>query len=247
MSCIFQHLGVQPSANDKHVSTLIIGNKKGENNMSIEFTLKEFLDMLAGYNATWCPMQIIAYALAVVAIFFAIKKTNYSGRIIAGVLAFFWLWSGVIFNYMYFSKLFPMANVFAVLFTIQGIIFIVAGVFRKDLSFSVKADIYGIAGGLFIFYGTIAYPAIEYLLGRGYPELLSFGLVPCPTTIFTLGLLIWSDRRLPIYILIIPFLYSLSGVVPIYLGVVEDIGLVIAGLSAAILILYRDRMNGRYH
>jgi|WetSurSiteA1Bulk_404760.scaffolds.fasta_scaffold00408_10 hypothetical protein len=211
--------------------------------MFIAFTFEEFLDMMASYNATLWPMQLFLYALAIVALFFAIIKTNYSSKVVSGILAFLWLWIGIIFNFIYFSKLSPMANVFAILFVIEGLIFIMAGIIRKDLSFRVKADLYGVAGGLFIFYGVIAYPAIEYLYGRGYPQLLSFGLVPCPTTIFTLGILLWSVRRIPKYILIIPFLYSLSGVIPVYLGVVEDIGLIIAGISTTILILYRDRMK----
>ncbi len=211
--------------------------------MFIPFTFEEFLDMITSYNTTLWPMQLIVYALAIIALFFVIFKTRYASKVLAGVLAFFWLWNGIIFNFLYFSKLFPLANIFAILFVIQGFIFTMEGVFKKGLSFSIKANTFGVTGGLFILYGIIGYPAIEYLVGRGYPQLLSFGLVPCPTTIFTLGILLWTDRKLPKYILIIPFLYSLSGVVPIYLGVIEDIGLVLAGLSTAILILYRDRMK----
>jgi len=211
--------------------------------MHVPFTLDEFLDMLTGYNTAFWPLQIVVYSIAVIALIFIFIKSSYSGKFVSGVLAFFWLWIGIIFNFIYFSRLYPLANVFAILFVIEGIILAVAGVFKKDLSFTFKVDIYGVTGGLIIFYSLIGYPAIEYLQGRGYPQLLSFGLVPCPTAIFTLGLLLWSERKLPKYILIIPFLYSLSGIIPILLGIVEDIGLVIAGLSAAILIQYRDRMK----
>jgi len=197
--------------------------------------------MLASYNATFWPMQLVAYALAIAALIFAVRSTNGSSRIVSGILTFFWLWVGIVFNWMYFSKLFPAAITFAVLFVIQGIIFAVAGVLKKDLSFRVKADVCGLVGGLLILYGMVGYPAIEYLLGRGYPQLLPFGLVPCPTNVFTLGMLLWSVRRLPKYVLIIPFLHSLSGIVPVFLGVVEDMGLVVAGLVAAIMLLYRDR------
>ena len=87
----------------------------------------------------------------------------------------------------------------------------------------------------------VGYPAIEYILGRGYPRLLLTGLAPCPTAIFTLGMLLWSAGTLPKSVLVIPCLYALSGIVPISFGIVEDIGLVIAGLVTAFMILRSDR------
>ncbi|NPV06847.1 MAG: hypothetical protein HPY83_02650 [Anaerolineae bacterium] len=72
---------------------------------------------------------------------------------------------------------------------------------------------------------------------RGYLRPLPFGLVPCPLTAFTQGLLLWSEKGLPRYILVMPVLYSLSGVIPVSLGIVEDVGLVLVGLSSAGLVL----------
>lgn len=209
--------------------------------MSIPFTLQDFLEMLVGYNTTFWPLQVVAYVLGLCALVLAMRKTSHSGRAISAILAFFWLWTGIVFNWQYFAKLYPLALSFALLFVIEGLILLVSGVLRQVLSFSLKADRYGLAGGLFVLYAMLAYPAIEYLLGRGYPQSLPFGLVPCPTTIFTLGMLLWSDQRLPRYVWVIPFVYSLTGVVPISFGLVEDIGLVAAGLVSAVMILYRDR------
>ena len=215
--------------------------KKRKSIMLIPFTLEDFLEMVEIYNTTFWPLQLLAYALALLALFFCFKKKNYSGKIVSGVLAFYWLWTGIVFNLLYFSKIFPIAFVFSILFTIQGILFLITGVFRQNLSFRVKPDIYGIIGGIFIAYALFGYPSLEYLLGRGYPQLLSFGIVPCPTATFTLGLLLWSEKKLPGFILIIPVFYAISGIVPIYLGVIEDIGLVIAGILTAFLIFYRNR------
>jgi hypothetical protein len=134
-----------------------------------------------------------------------------------------------------------MAIAFVILFVIEAGIVVYTGIFRQSLSFKPKLDAYGIVGALLVLYSMIGYPAIEYLLGRGYPDLLPFGLVPCPMTVFTLGLFLWSDKKLPGYVVTIPIMYSLSGVIPISLGIVEDIGLVIAGLVTLGMILYKDR------
>jgi len=87
----------------------------------------------------------------------------------------------------------------------------------------------------------VGYPAIEHLLGRGYPRLVAFGLMPCPTTVFTWGMLLWTDRRVPKCVLAVPLLWSLGGVQPLAMGIVEDVGLVLSGVAAMAMILYRDR------
>ena len=211
----------------------------------ITFTLQEFLEMIAGYNTAFWPLQLAFYALAVVAIVLVLRSTDRGSQIVTAILAVFWLWVGVVFNGLRFSRLMPAAVAFGVLFVIEGILLAVTGVIRGDLSFGVKRDVYGVVGGLMLLYAMVGYPALEILLGRGYPQLLLVGFVPCPTAVFTLGLLMWTDRPVPKTVLVIPVLYALSGVIPASIGVVEDVGLVALGLAAGLLILYRDRASGR--
>lgn len=204
-------------------------------------TLKQFFYVMKNYNLTIWPLQIIAYLLGIVAIILAIKKTRYSSRIISTILVFFWLWIGLVFSLIYFTRVFNMAGFYVVSFTIQGILFLIFGVFKPDISFRFKVNIYSIIGMIFIVYAMIAYTAIEYALGRGYPRILPFGLVPCPSTIFTFGLLLWTDKKLPKFILIIPLILGISGFLAVFLGIWEDIGLIIAGILGTIMILIRDR------
>jgi hypothetical protein len=78
---------------------------------------------------------------------------------------------------------------------------------------------------------------LESLWNRGFPYSLSFGLVPCPTTLFTLAILLLADRKLPWYVTAVPILYSFGGVVPIASGIHEDIGLVAGGVLALSFLL----------
>jgi hypothetical protein len=205
------------------------------------FTLAQFLEMMSRYNTAFWPLQLVAYGLGIVAIVLAIRASPHSGRIISAILALFWLWVGVVFNLAYFSPLYPLAIVFAAIFVIEAGILAFAGVFKGTLSFKFKADIYGTVGALLVLYSMAGYPAIEHLLGRGGRNLLPFGLVPCPTTVFTLGILLWSNKKPTWYVLAIPILYSLSGVIPVWKGIVEDIGLVASGLATIFMVLYWDR------
>jgi hypothetical protein len=87
----------------------------------------------------------------------------------------------------------------------------------------------------------LIYPILGQLLGHLYPRCPTFG-VPCPTTIFTFGMLLWTIGKVPKYVLIIPLLWSIIGFsAAINLGIKEDIGLLIAGLVATFMILYKDR------
>ncbi len=211
--------------------------------MSVPFTFDEFLEMLERFNTAWWPAHLIMYVLATVAIFFAIRKTRYSGTVVTVILVFFWIWVGLVFNLLYFSKLYPMAYLFVVLFILEGIILAWAGLFRDRMAFRVRADIYGLIGAIMIIYALIGYPLIGYATGREYPHLLLTGMMPCPTAIFTLGMLLWTEKSMPKIVPVIPVIYALSGFVPVKLGVVEDIGLIVAGFVTGLLLVYRARIS----
>jgi hypothetical protein len=122
------------------------------------------------------------------------------------------------------------------------VILLLAGGVGRRLSFGFKPGIYSYAGLLFILYAMVVYPVIGMLLGHGYPDSPCFGVAPCPVTIFTFGLLLLTDRKVPKYVLIIPLLWSFIGfTAAIKLGIREDIGLLVAGVSGAVLLSLRDR------
>jgi hypothetical protein len=82
---------------------------------------------------------------------------------------------------------------------------------------------------------------LGYFLGHVYPHSPTFG-APCPTVIFTFGLLLWTDKKLPKYLLGIPLLWSLLGIsAAVQWGVLEDVMLLISGLAATAMIVYRDK------
>ncbi|MCU0579417.1 MAG: DUF6064 family protein, partial [Desulfobacterota bacterium] len=72
----------------------------------------------------------------------------------------------------------------------------------------------------------------------------TFG-VPCPTTIFTFGILLFTSGRLPKTVLAIPFIWSIIGfTAALTLGILEDIGLLVAGLFGTAAIVIWDRKAG---
>ena len=93
------------------------------------------------YNEAIWPIQIAAYALAFVAIFFAVKRIKYSDNIILFILSFYWLWAGIVCLFGFLAPDFPIFYMLGVMAVFQGILFLYFG-FKSEnklLSFFLLA------------------------------------------------------------------------------------------------------------
>ncbi|CAG0944852.1 hypothetical protein ANRL1_01981 [Anaerolineae bacterium] len=198
------------------------------------------LRYFARYNAMVWPMQLVVYLLCFIALFLAVKKYKYSDRTIAVILAFFWAWNGIVFFPPTGAAFAPYYAV-AALFVIQGILFLI-GVAKPFVSYRIGTDIYSLTGIVLILYGLIGSPLVGVLVGHLYPQMALVGLFPCPLLAFTFGMLLCADSKVPKYLLVIPLLWGLSGVMGMAMGMWEDLGMLLSALLATAMIVYRDRM-----
>lgn len=211
--------------------------------MKTPFTLEQFLDVFKNYNLSVFPMQIVFYLIAVVAIYLIIKPNATHDKIICIILSFFWLWMGIVYHIIFFTAINKAAYLFGGLFIIQGMFFLVFGFFKKKLSFQFIKDKYGITGLILVLFALIIYPVVGYFFGHVYPSSPTFGL-PCPTTIFTYGLLLMTIKKCPIILLIIPFIWSVIGFMAAFqFGIFEDTGLIVGSLITVSLLIYRNGQN----
>ena len=209
--------------------------------MNPPFTLQQFLEVFKNYNLVVFPMQIILYLISAVAIYVVIKRNSKSDKIISIILSFLWLWMGIVYHIIFFTAINKAAYLFGGVFVIQGILFLIYGIFKNKFSFSFHQDKYGITGIALIIFALIIYPVLGYFFGHIYPSSPTFGL-PCPTTIFTFGLLLLNAKKCPVAILIIPFVWSVVGFMAAFqFGILEDTGLIVASLLTVSLLIYRNR------
>jgi Family of unknown function (DUF6064) len=214
--------------------------------MQFPFTTEEFLNIFRLYNQNIFPLQILFYLLAIFVVFLILKKLKSTNKIIAAILSFFWLWMGIVYHIIYFSSINKAAYIFGVLFILQGIVFFIYGVAADKLGFKYDKNIYNYLGMLFILYALIIYPLLGYILGHQYPYSPTFGL-PCPTTIFTFGILLFIDKRISFIVLIIPFLWSIIGFgAALNLSIYEDFGLIITGLVSVSALLVHNKKISNY-
>jgi len=210
----------------------------------IPFTRTDFLHVFEQYNEAIWPWHVLIYLVALIAFALAFTRRTIASKLVSLILGLLWLWMGVVYHLQFFSTINKAARLFGALFIIQSSFFIFAGVLSSRLSFTFRFDVQGLIGGVLIAYAMVVYPIIGVVLGHHYPAAPTFG-VPCPTTIFTFGLLIGAGVNIRFYMLVIPLLWSLVGLwAAISLGMYEDLGLAIAGLTAMFIILRHAHTKG---
>ena len=205
----------------------------------LSFSLEEFLVVLENYNVAIWPLQIIAYALILLVLFISLKPTKYSAKIVSLILSFFWLFTGIVFCFIYWAPTHIFGYIFGICCTAQGLLFLYS-LIRSDITISLPNKTNMLIGILFILYAVIGYQILGYYLDHIYPKFFAVGLVPCPTTIFTFGLFVILNTKIPIKYVAIPFVISLGGFLAAYNGIYEDIGLIILGIWGMILIIKRN-------
>ena len=148
---------------------------------------------------------------------------------------------GVFYHIVHFSVINSAAWIFGIFYIVQGLLFLLIGTIQDKLAFRFSLRPLPIIGACFILYAMVVYPLLGISFGHSYPKAPMFGVAPCPATIFTFGILLWTTKSVPAYLLIIPLLWSIVGIsAAVNLQVPQDFGLVIAGIIGTILILIQN-------
>jgi hypothetical protein len=143
-----------------------------------------------------------------------------------------WVVNGIGYHWVFFSTINPIAGVFAALFVLQAIALAAAPRLSISLEFEVRRDARSITGLALAVFALVVYPLWGIIAGQSYPAMPVFGIAPCPTTIFTIGLLLlgrWSTIR---WLLIIPAIWSaIGGTGAILLDIPQDLALLASLLT----------------
>ena len=208
----------------------------------LPFTPEQFLGVFVNYNDVIWPIQIAAYVLGAISIASLFRKTRAADRVIAGILAAMWLWTGAAYHALSFSVINKAAYIFAALFIVQGCYLLYVGVYRDQIRFGLRPILATGVGISLMAYTAIAYTLIGVATGHRYPEMPMFGVTPYPVTIFTFRMLLLTLRPLPTWLFVIPLVWSLiGGSAAILLNVPQDWPLLVSGVIASPLMFFRDR------
>jgi hypothetical protein len=208
--------------------------------MNLYFTTETFLKNFGKYNQDVFPVQIVFYLLSFFILYLIVRRKYASSMVISLILGFFWIWMGFVFHILYFSEISNAAYLFGALFILQGSFFIYSGVFKDNLEFVFRKDFSGMVAWILILYALFIYPLIGHFGGLIYPDTPELS-APCPTTIFTFGILLFSSDKTSRLLLIIPLIWSLIGfTAALNFEITQDYGLPAAGIIVFLLLTFRD-------
>lgn len=202
----------------------------------LPFTTDQFFNVFRAYNEAVWPAQWVLVTLALAAVALVARPNAWSDRTVAAVLAALWLWQGLAYHLAFFAAINPLAYGFAALAVAAALAFGWFGVVQRGLRFRLSLRGRGAAGAVLVVFALALYPAWAMLAGHDYPAMPTFGL-PCPTTLFTVGMLAWLVPPYPRAPLVAPVLWCLVGAqAAFWLGVPQDLGLLVAAAVGVWLI-----------
>jgi hypothetical protein len=214
-------------------------SRSGGSRNDTAVTVAEFLDVFRHYNtATW-PAPIVLPLVGLVCAWLLLSNRPAARRASLMLLAGLWTWTAVAYHIAFFASVNRAAYWFSAAFLLQAGMFLYASLQSRMTSPRVDANRF--VGGAIIAFALVIYPALAYVAGHRYPAMPTFGL-PCPTTIFTIGVLASLRRELPWQYAVVPLLWSVVGTsAALELGMTEDLSLGLAAIALLALMAARSR------
>jgi hypothetical protein len=205
--------------------------------MQLPFTREQFFDLFVAYNEVLWPAAMALWTASALIVALRLSVRHSHDRWVSALLVGHWAWSALAYHVAFFTRINRAAWVFAALFLGQAALFFRVGVVQRRLSFAPWGNAWAPLAWVLIAY-SLAYPAINALDHRSLLRIPTFGL-PCPTTIFTAGVLMLATPR-SWGLSTVPVLWSaIGGSAAFLLGVRADVALPIAGMALAIFSVWR--------
>jgi hypothetical protein len=219
----------------------VIASVVGASAVQLPYNIEQFYSVFVQYNDAIWPMQIVLYVIGFGTVLLMLRARAMESRIISGVLALLWGWAAVTYCFMFFTAISRSGWVIGSVILAGGLWMAWVGSVKNEIRFQVRGDLRDLVGGLLITYALIAYPLIGYLVGHRFPAMPTFG-VPCPVTIFTVGMLMLT-ASVPRSVFVAPAVWGLFGgsSATFQLGVFQDAGLLIAGVIALVAVVFPSK------
>jgi hypothetical protein len=158
------------------------------------------------YQREVWPLQLLMLAAGIGLLWIANGRGRSAPRVICTVLALIWLWIGWAFHWQRYATINWGARYFALAFVVQAAALLALGVLRWGRPAPVRSDGTRGRGLALAACGVFAYPLAGVLAGRPWVQAEVFGLMPEPTALATVGLLLAAGPRGRGWLLVIPLL-----------------------------------------
>jgi hypothetical protein len=212
----------------------------------LPFTADILVASFAQQNRELWPAPLLVPLLGCAALLLTLRPARGSDRAIGALLAAAWLWTGIGYHLLRFAAINFAAPAYGIAFVLEGLMLAWTGAVRGRLAFRFQRSPAGWAGLALATMALAAWPLADRLAGHGWESVRLVGLAPEPTAAFTLGLLLLTDGRTPLHLLVIPFLWTLvAGATALILAIPQDLALAVAGLGGLGLGIWKNRQSER--
>ena len=174
------------------------------------FSPATYWRLVERYNRDVWPLQPPMLLLGGALLWWVGTGRPAAARAVPAALAAVWLWVGWAFHWQRYAPINWAAEYFAAAFGLQAVLLLAAALGRgRDPARPV-----GSQGGLGLALAgiaVVAYPLLAPLAGRPWSRAEAFGVMPEPTALATLGLLLAMRQPHGAWLMLIPCLSLLVG------------------------------------
>jgi hypothetical protein len=207
------------------------------------FSPRTYYRLFELYNLAIWPAQFLALTLGLAVLALLVRPSPKTGQRIAAILALAWFFVAWAYFNARYASINWIAPYFAAAFLIEALLLAWAGIIRRSFSLSL-VDHAGKIGLCLFLFALFIQPMIGPLLGRPITQSEVVGLMPDPTAIATLGLLLIVTSRYVISLLIIPLAWCIISAATLWtMGSPEAWVMLAAPLICMIALLWRKASN----
>lgn len=189
------------------------------------------------YNQAVWPLHLLALAIGVAILLLWKKRGPLTGRLIASLLALCWAWVAWAYHWQRYASINFAAEYFAMAFALEAVLLLGLGVLHNGLELRETRPA---KSGLALFaFALLAYPVLGILPGRDLTQAEFFGLMPDPTTLATMGMLLLFNKRNAAWLLPIPVLWSVISAATLWSMGAADFWLLPLGAMIATGLMLR--------
>jgi hypothetical protein len=174
------------------------------------FAPRTYYRLIELYNAELWPAQLLALAAILAVLVTAWHGARSAGRVVALVLALSWGFIAWRFHWRTYATINWAAACFAAAFVLQAVL-LARAAWRDGLAYDGAPRTRRYAGLTIVAVALVVMPLAALALRRPWTQLEVAGLVPDPTAVLTLGLLV-AARRSAWWLYPVPLLWcALTG------------------------------------
>lgn len=168
--------------------------------------------LVALYQREVWPLQVLAFGAGVALLWLAARRPPGSVRAICAVVALAWLWVGWAFHLERYATINWAARHFAAAFALEALLLVVFGAVRPGPQFQAGRERGRVAGLILAVCGIVLYPIGSLIAGRPLTQAELFGVMPEPTALGSIGLLLAAGPARRDWLLVIPVLSLAIGI-----------------------------------